>query len=79
VHRTGSGAQADALATLARNVAGSELALRGGRSLSLGGAFANQGVLDLGPGSTLAAKGFRQSPGAWTPRRPRRSRATRRS
>ena len=47
----------DALAGLARNAAGGELVLRGGRSLTVGGAFANEGVLDLGAGSTLAATG----------------------
>ena len=54
----------DALASLARNAAGGELVLRGGRSLTVGGAFANQGVLALGAGSTLAATGFSQSAGA---------------
>ena len=39
-------------------------AVRGGRSLTVGGAFANQGVLALGAGSTLAATGFSQAAGA---------------
>ena len=54
----------DALAGLARNAAGGELVLRGGRSLALSGAFANQGVLELGAGSTLGTGGFSQSAGA---------------
>ena len=54
----------DALASLVRNAAGGELVLRGGRSLTVGGAFANQGVLELGAGSTLGAAGFGQSAGA---------------
>ena len=54
----------DALASLTRNAAGGELVLRGGRSLTVGGTFANQGVLELGAGSTLGAAGFSQSAGA---------------
>lgn len=54
----------DALASLARNAAGGALVLRGGRSLTVGGAFANQGVLELGAGSTLAATAFSQTAGA---------------
>ena len=54
----------DALPSLTRNAPGGELVLRGGRSLTVGGTFSNQGVLDLGAGSTLEAAGFSQSAGA---------------
>ena len=64
VRRTGAGVQVDALPTLERNAGGGELVLRGGRSLALAGALANQGVLDLGPGSTVTAKGYNQTTGA---------------
>ena len=46
------GAESDALAGLQRNAAAGTLALSGGRSLTVG-AFVNQGVLELGPGSTF--------------------------
>lgn len=62
---TGTGVVArDALTGLVRNAAGGTLELAGGRSLTVAGTFANQGVLALGPGSTLSAAGFIQSAGA---------------
>ena len=56
----------DALFALRRNAGNGELVLRGGRDLTIAddsGPFVNQGVLDLGAGSVLQAKGFRQAAG----------------
>ena len=69
---------------LERNAGGGELVLRGGRSLARSGALANQGVLDLGPGSTVERRGLppdrrrRPAPGGHGGRRrPRRGLGTR--
>jgi hypothetical protein len=64
VARSFVGGYRDALAGLRRNAGGAELVLRGGRSLELQGGLVNEGVLDLGAGSTLRANGFRQAAGA---------------
>ncbi|MDA0182237.1 hypothetical protein OJ997_18165 [Solirubrobacter phytolaccae] len=62
---TGSGIEAkDGLTALLRNAAGGTLELAGGRSVTVAGTFANQGVLALGAGSTLNAGGFTQAAGA---------------